>query len=157
MTLYALLGRFLHWLAGPLLVTLYGPRKRRTRVLIMNQFHEVLLVRSWFGYQQWSLPGGGIRRQEPLDRAVVREALEETGIRLTRQQCHRLGQFLNGDSRARFTVECWYAQLTEPQTAQLPLNRWYEILGVGWFNLSSLPENCSPTVIRALALVKKEE
>jgi ADP-ribose pyrophosphatase YjhB (NUDIX family) len=42
---------------------------------------RVLLVRQTAGQQLWTLPGGKVRPRESLQEALLREVLEETGLR----------------------------------------------------------------------------
>ena len=58
-----------------------GLRKRATAVVIKNG--KVLLVRDK-GKQNFSLPGGGIHKDEPTLSAAIRELYEETGLRATK-------------------------------------------------------------------------
>jgi len=58
-----------------------GLRKRATAVVIKNG--KVLLVRDK-GKRNFSLPGGGIHRDEPTLSAAIRELYEETGLRATK-------------------------------------------------------------------------
>ncbi len=52
---------------------------------------KVLLLR-WRGATGWSLPGGFVRRDEPLDRAAERVLRERTGLdRIYLQQFHAFG------------------------------------------------------------------
>lgn len=60
---------------------------------------KVLLLR-WKGAEQWSLPGGFIRQDEPLDDAAARVLHERTGLdRIYLQQFHAFGG-LERDERA---------------------------------------------------------
>lgn len=47
---------------------------------IVHYGNEVLLIRNSYGLGLWTLPGGGVKRNESLERAVVREVKEEIGI-----------------------------------------------------------------------------
>jgi ADP-ribose pyrophosphatase YjhB (NUDIX family) len=52
---------------------------------------KVLLLR-WQGAKSWSLPGGFVRRDEPLDAAAARVLRERTGLdRIYLQQFHAFG------------------------------------------------------------------
>jgi ADP-ribose pyrophosphatase YjhB (NUDIX family) len=51
-------------------------------VWIENQFGEVLLLKQKAGNKLWTLPGGKVRPRESLERAIHREVLEETGLRI---------------------------------------------------------------------------
>lgn len=48
--------------------------------LVMNEKNEVLLVKTHWRSDTWEMPGGNVEVGEPLDEAVCREFLEETGI-----------------------------------------------------------------------------
>jgi len=150
---YARLGRFAHKAASPLL-RIYMKGKRRVRILVVNEREEVLLVRSWFGHQRWSLPGGGIHRGELPKAAALRELFEETGVSLDGRKCKRLGEFENGDSNAPFIVECFVAEISK-QPAHIAARYRLEMLDVAWFPMKHLPTHRSKTVDRALKLYKK--
>lgn len=151
---YAHLGKIAHTAASPLL-RVYMKGKRRVRVMVVNERDEVLLARSWFGHQRWSLPGGGIRRGEKPVVAAVREAFEETGVSLDERKCKHLGEFDNGDSNAPFIVDCWITTIKK-QPAHIAARHRLEMLDVAWFSLQHLPSHRSKTVDRALKLYKKD-
>lgn len=48
--------------------------------LVMNEKDQVLLVRTHWRSDTYEMPGGNVDLGEPLDKAVCREFLEETGI-----------------------------------------------------------------------------
>lgn len=48
--------------------------------LVTNEMGEVLLLRTHWRSYTWEMPGGNVELGEPLDAAVRREVLEETGI-----------------------------------------------------------------------------
>ncbi|MCQ6563297.1 NUDIX hydrolase [Paenibacillus mendelii] len=48
--------------------------------LVMNERDEALLLRTHWRSDTWEMPGGNVEVGEPLDEAVCREFLEETGI-----------------------------------------------------------------------------
>lgn len=62
----------------------YEPPKQTISVsaLIRNERNEVLLLRTHWRSDTWEMPGGNVEVGEPLDRAVYREFLEETGIEI---------------------------------------------------------------------------
>jgi len=62
----------------------YEPPKQTISVsaLVRNERNEVLLLRTHWRSDTWEMPGGNVEVGEPLDRAVYREFLEETGIEI---------------------------------------------------------------------------
>jgi len=60
----------------------YEPPKQTVSVsaLVMNEKDEVLLLRTHWRSDTWEMPGRNVELGEPLDKAVCREFLEETGI-----------------------------------------------------------------------------
>ena len=53
---------------------------------IQDAYGNVLLIRQKTGRQLWSLPGGKVRSQEPLKRALKREIKEEIGLTVVSAQ-----------------------------------------------------------------------
>jgi ADP-ribose pyrophosphatase YjhB (NUDIX family) len=47
---------------------------------IVNEFGHVLMVRQAQGNKLWTLPGGKVRRNELVSKALEREVREETGV-----------------------------------------------------------------------------
>jgi 8-oxo-dGTP pyrophosphatase MutT (NUDIX family) len=62
----------------------------RVRVLITYK-DEILLQRSSVGHQKWSVPGGGVQRNESDEDAAIREVQEEVGIKLRTKDLKKLG------------------------------------------------------------------
>nr|WP_212966566.1 NUDIX hydrolase [Lederbergia ruris] len=50
---------------------------------VTNENGETLLVKTHWRSDTWEAPGGQVKEGEPLDKAVCREILEETGIVIT--------------------------------------------------------------------------
>lgn len=63
------------------------PTEVGVRVLVV-QGDEVVLVRHRSGTHPWGLPGGGVKRGEPLEEATCREVLEETGCPVRIERLH---------------------------------------------------------------------
>jgi TDG/mug DNA glycosylase family protein len=58
------------------------PLRRAVRALVLDPEDRVLLVRfDWPNKTVWALPGGGVDSGETLERAIVRELAEESGLR----------------------------------------------------------------------------
>ena len=60
------------------------PRTRGVRAIVIDDAGRVLLVRHSYAMDRsgstWYLPGGGVRRKETFEQAIVRELDEEVGI-----------------------------------------------------------------------------
>lgn len=96
-------------------------------------FHDgelkVLLVR-WRGTDRWSLPGGFVRHDEPLDRAAARVLSERTGLqRIYLQQFHAFG----GVERREDEL----APVFESLGIRVPPNHWMvrRVVSVGYLAL----------------------
>ena len=93
----------------------------------------VLLIRHRSGRQPWSLPGGGVKRNERLADAACREALEESGMPVEIQ--HLLGiydRFGGGVSNYIGVFVC--TTVAEPAPP-----RSLEIAEARFFPLGALP------------------
>lgn len=82
--LLLLAGRVIFWLAWPVL-WIYLRRGSRTRLLLICG-DEFLALRGWFGARNgWTLPGGGLHKNEAPVSGLIREVQEETGIILDKK------------------------------------------------------------------------
>jgi ADP-ribose pyrophosphatase YjhB (NUDIX family) len=63
--------------------TTFNPKKEvSVMAWIENDEGDVLLVQQTAGQKLWTLPGGKVKRNESLERALKREIREETGLRV---------------------------------------------------------------------------
>ena len=139
------LGRFMHAIAFPFTRVFFALQNRpRTRVWLTNQHGQLLLVKSWFGHQRWSLPGGGIERGETAQQAVCRELREETGIILPESAFEEYAQLRPRE--AVYDVIVFRATVDSDELPQLERIREMEIIGRQWVDPAHLPENSSPLV-----------
>lgn len=112
--------------------------------LVVDANGRILLVEQTYR-DGWYLPGGGVRRREPLDAALRRELREEVGVEPTAPpRLH--GVYWNfaeskSDYVAVFVVERW-----ERRPA-----RSVEIAGDAFFAPDGLPEDTSPAARRRIA------
>lgn len=114
-------------------------RSKRVRLLILNSDDKVLLVRNNLGRQNWSLPGGGVRKQESLQRAASREVYEETGIQVDLASISRIGTYICYESHSPFEVEVLYTSVeASEEIARLSI----EIVEAKWTPLMEI-ENCA--------------
>lgn len=147
-------GRIAHKAASPIMKYYLRDSHVRVRVVIINDHKEVLLVRSWFSHQKWSLPGGGIKLTESPAEAGVREVYEETGLRIAVDHLHDLGTFKNPNPQAGYTVACFKVDIPK-RPPKIAHHRRLEMLDVAWFDLDHLPKNHAEAVDIALDLASK--
>lgn len=151
---YAALGRATHGAITPLLKRYMNEKHIRVRVVITNDDNEVLLVRSWLGRQQWSLPGGGVKRSETPAQAAAREVHEETGLHIPADHLTEIGSFPTQSAQYTFTVVCFKVEIAKREP-RLRRHQKLEMLDISWFSRQHLPKDVSENVTKALALLGK--
>ena len=109
------------------------PQKDRVRVIVYRDDGKILLVRSRFSRQKWTLPGGGVDRNESYEQAAVREVLEEIGLRV--HNLRYLGEANSHESYAKFSVRVFAAHASD---YDIKCN--FEIMEARWFNRDYLPK-----------------
>lgn len=144
MSRYEALGRHLYTIWKPLLSALSRNMRERVRVVIVNDNGDVLLVRSWFGRQRWSLPGGGIGRGEEVVVAAVREVREETGVTIRIPDLRDLGTIPYPDPEVHYRLH-GFSTRANGTPKRAGIHRW-EILEVRWHPIARLPKSRSPIV-----------
>lgn len=149
--MFAVTGRILFAVARPVM-RLMGPMMNapRARVLLIHE-GEVLLVKSWFGRQHWSLPGGGIERGEAAEAAACRELHEEVGVVVHAADIAHLLTLRVPEIPFDYVV--FARRLTGPKPTLRRDPR--EILDAKWWPVDSLPTPVSPAVMTALAAWQK--
>jgi 8-oxo-dGTP pyrophosphatase MutT (NUDIX family) len=112
--------------------------------IVVDDEGRILLVEQTYR-SGWYLPGGGVRKKEPLDEALRRELREEVGVEPTEPpRLH--GLYWNfaeskSDYVAVFVVERWNRQ---------PAGS-IEIADSRFFAPAELPEDTSPAARRRIA------
>jgi 8-oxo-dGTP pyrophosphatase MutT (NUDIX family) len=120
-------GIMAFWASWPISF-IYLRLHERTRVLLITG-EQVLLVRTWHGPGSWSLPGGGMHKNETKEQAAVRELMEEVGIGLGIEQLKPLGTKKHHEYKLSFTCHYFVAVLPESIQAYPSLP---EILDARW-------------------------
>ena len=123
------------------------PHRMSALVAAFDEGGRVLLVRHSYGPAVWTVPGGGVRRDEDPGAAAIRELREELGCGVA--ELVALAPREAEDSGSHDRRHLFVARLDgEPAADQR------EIVAVGWFDPASLPANCSryvaPFIARAL-------
>lgn len=125
--------------------------RQRARVLVVNEFDEVLLLQGMISDGRWSLPGGGLKRSESAVAAARRELHEETGIDASETDFIYMTTLSKPDYRISFTAPLYYLRVSRSSLPDKMVNTW-EIASIAWFQRDKLPESLSLTTIAALDL-----
>lgn len=130
--------------------------QQRARLLIFNEYGELLLLRSAVGHRRWSMPGGGIDRGEVPAAGAARELYEETGVKVAIKDLQFVSVLQQPEVPVSFVMHLYSAKISR---AELPgkLHNPLEIMEVAWFELDQLPENLSTQVPPALAKLSNNE
>jgi len=108
------------------------------RIIIVDEC-RVLLVSHWYAPWAWTLPGGGIDRGETVEVAAIREAFEETGLKVN-SVAGEIGTY-TGSMGRRDLVTVLYSGDFE---GSMTLTPNLEIMARSWFDIDSLPDEVSP-------------
>lgn len=128
-------------------------------LLIATRCKHVLLARranTGYGDGLWNLPSGKLEPDEDLEAAVIREAHEEVGIKLSRNNI-RVATTLHYRPRdgqpARFGfffhANSWHG---EPINAEP-----HKCSDLRWFPLTEIPPDTVPYTIEGLNLFRRKE
>jgi len=116
------------------------------KAIVTDPEGRVLLVKT--RYQRWwTLPGGGVHRQESPELAAIREVREETGVRIEPEILRFHGLYSNFAEGKSDYIAVFMAELTgmvEPVPG-------LEIEKAAFHALDALPEDTSPATSRRLA------
>jgi ADP-ribose pyrophosphatase YjhB (NUDIX family) len=116
----------------------FNPKKEvSVMAWIENDQGSLLLVRQATGLRLWALPGGKVRRNESLERALKREVREETG--LTVKSAAYLQIY---DRPKRGAIAILFRVLVQRQAVQMHFAT-EEIADLGFFD--RLPTNATPS------------
>lgn len=141
------LGIVAFWAAWPAYF-FYLRMSRRTRILLVHG-NEILVIKGWMSDGKWSLPGGGVHKDETVLQGAVRELKEEVGLQLTEKDLKPLGEAMIYRAYGhRYPFYCFIAEVKKDVPIKL---QWYEISHAQWVDYRTLtPKNTAPDVIMAL-------
>lgn len=129
----------------------------RVRVYVVAE-GKLLLQKTSYSSQNWSLPGGGINRPESPMMAARRELCEETGLDFDQNQFKELGQArvpLGGKSWPVMNIT--YFEVRLPKLPKVSTPRPLEIIDIDWFDLSKLPDGINQNVREAQKLLGERQ
>lgn len=107
--------------------------------IILVRDRRVVLVSHWYAPWTWTLPGGGVDKNELPEDAAVRETREETGL-IVKSIAGEIGTYRGTWGRGDM-VAVYYSKDFEGSLSLMPN---IEIMGRGWFDINNLPEEISP-------------
>lgn len=123
------------------------PHTRGVKCLVWNS-GKLLLTRLSYGHKLWTIPGGGVHRNEAPEEAAKREVWEETGIAVN--HLNKIGEYTQVKDFKNDTVHCFSGNAANSDIAIDPL----EIAEAGWFDVDELPKERTKQVDAILAMHK---
>lgn len=124
-----------------------NPAAHGVRVILVRD-GKVALVRHWLLPEVWTLPGGGVSREEDLYDTAIREVREETGLRIW-SFAGEVGRYHGKSKRDTVVV-----LVSEHFGGHLKFFPDWEIVERGFFPLDDLPPGISPANRRRVEAYK---
>jgi ADP-ribose pyrophosphatase YjhB (NUDIX family) len=123
--------------------TLYKILKIKTngvRVILMEDDKILLIKNSYDNF--WTFPGGGIKRNETIKDAAIREVREETNYQINhKQHLKKIGTYKNNNKTKKDTVHLFVCYAKNYIKLETRKSFWgeIEIEKQGWFSINKLP------------------
>jgi len=127
------LGWLVFWACYPVF-WLYLNNSKRTRVLVIVD-NQILLLQGWLGTGKWSLPGGGLHKDELPVAGALRELKEETGILVGKRQLKPLYQGASREHGIHFSFTSFVVELPKLPAIK---KQWYEVSKTTWLPLKDV-------------------
>lgn len=108
------------------------------RVILVKD-RSVVLVSHWYAPWTWTLPGGGVSKNETPEFAAIREVKEETGFEV-KSLAGEIGKYKGTWGRGDMVMVFY----TGDFEGSLSLTPNIEIMGRSWFDIDNLSEELSP-------------
>lgn len=132
-TFFEKIGKLVFFCAWPAFYV-YLAARERTRIIVVHE-GKVLATKNWISDSKWSLPGGGMHKNEPIIQGALRELAEETGLTTTPQALRFIGKFQYKAYGLQFDFHAFETEITD--ISQLHLQK-HEISRIGWFTPAEL-------------------
>jgi ADP-ribose pyrophosphatase YjhB (NUDIX family) len=125
------------------------PRTIGVRAVLLDEDDRVALVRHTY-IDQWYLPGGGVKKGESIEAALLRELEEEVAIRNPRIE-RVLGVYHSRREAKDDHIVIFAARTAPGASNELTAADLREIEEVRWFPLDQLPATASAATTRRIA------
>ena len=110
---------------------------------------KILLIKNTYRDSLWNLPGGGIKKKETPEDAVIREVEEETKITINNPTL--IGSFVTDREYKIDNVYCFFAVIEDNKV----LIDHIEVMDAKWASENKLPSKLSYQAKITLDLYKK--
>ena len=125
------------------------PRTIGVRAVLLDSDDRVALVRHTYA-DQWYLPGGGVKKGESMEAALLRELEEEVAIK--NPQIERvLGVYHSRREAKDDHIVIFAVRTDDGESEALEEADLAEIEEARWFPLDTLPAGTSPATARRIA------
>ncbi|MFH1831581.1 MAG: NUDIX domain-containing protein [bacterium] len=124
---------------------------------LIRKENKILLVRRYKTGDEdglYGCAGGGLDDNEPVTHAVVREAQEELGITLKKENLKIVHVLHRRNDVGVDVEEIGFFVLATEWEGELQNMEPHKHDDVRWFELDALPENIMPTLIQALEMIR---
>ena len=128
------------------------PRTLGVRAIVVDEQDRIALVRHTYA-DAWYLPGGGVKKGESFEAALLRELEEEIAITDARID-HILGVYHNRGEAKDDHIVIFVVRVAADAAAALAKADLGEIDEVGWFSPDRLPAGTSAATGRRIAEYK---
>jgi len=125
----------------------FRPKTRGVKCIIQWE-DKILFVHLTYANLIWTVPGGGVNKNESFEEAVRREVKEEVGITLGEVKMFR--EYINTKQYKIDTVQCFWSKVKEPYFKIDNL----EISEAKWSNIADIPNSHRPGLVEVLSYVK---
>lgn len=127
----------------------FMPITSGSRAILIRE-DKVLLVKN-IGLDYWSLPGGGLEKNEDPEVCLIREVEEELKIKIDKTE-YKLGEYCAKAEGKRDTVYIFVAN-----SPTFEFKKQWEIDDAEWFTWENLPDTLSPATNRRIKEYLKGE
>ena len=125
---------------------IFKPQTTGVKVFIKYK-NKVLFVQHSYGLKSWTLPGGGVKKNESLEETAKREVKEEVGIKLNK--ITNKGSFIYNEEGKQDTV---FVFLAEVENDFVKIDN-LEIQDFSWEDIDSLTLSQSPIAKKCFEVV----